>query len=63
MKTQKLMDALKAFETNNLKAIVGGTPFWRVTGWWSPSPGVTYQDWSNANGAHICDLPDNSYPG
>jgi hypothetical protein len=62
MKTQKLIDAFKAFETKDLKTIIGGTAVWKVTGWWSPSAGVTYQDWASSTGTMVCDYPDGSYP-
>jgi hypothetical protein len=44
MRTRNLVNALKAFEIKDLKTIIGGTTAWKVTGHWSPSSGVTYQD-------------------
>lgn len=61
MKTEKLIDAVKAFKIENLAKIRGGVR-WSICGSGTNGSGATYNDWACSDGTTKCGLADGTYP-
>jgi hypothetical protein len=61
MKTEKLIDAVKAFKIENLTKVSGGIR-WSLCGGGTNADGSSYNDWVNSDGGHACGIKDGTFP-